>query len=100
MRNLKGTMPSITQKKVIPENLPVKILNSSSFSNGYGLLSILVEVGFASSNSDARKSIHNGAIRLNDINLNDPSKIFSSEEINGSKLSFGKKKHLLLRINN
>ncbi len=88
------------EKKVISENLPVKILNSSSFSNGYGLLSILVEVGFASSNSDARKSIHNGAIRLNDINLNDPSKIFSSEEINGSKLSFGKKKHLLLRINN
>ena len=79
----------------------MKILNSSSFSNGYGLLSILVEVGFASSNSDARKSIQNGAIRLNDINLNDPSKIFfSSEEINGSKLSFGKKKHLLLRINN
>ena len=26
------------EKKVISENLPVKILNSSSFSNGYGLL--------------------------------------------------------------
>jgi len=88
------------EKKEISENLPVKTLNSSSFSDGYGLLSILVEVGFASSNSEARKSIQNGAIRLNDINLNDPSKIFSSEEINGSKLSFGKKKHLLLQINN
>ena len=69
------------EKKVISENLPVKILNSSSFSNGYGLLSILVEVGFASSNSDARKSIHNGAIRLNDINLNDPSKIFQVKKL-------------------
>ena len=88
------------EKRVISENLPIRILNSSSFSNGYGLLSILVEVGFASSNSDARKSIQNGAIRLNDINLSDPSKIFSIEEINGSKLSFGKKKHLLLQINN
>ena len=88
------------EKRIISENLPIRILNSNSFSNGYGLLSILVEVGFASSNSDARKSIQNGAIRLNDINLNDPSKIFSSEEINGSKLSFGKKKHLLLQINN
>ena len=87
------------EKRIISENLPIRILNSNSFSNGYGLLSILVEVGFASSNSDARKSIQNGAIRLNDINLNDPSKIFSSEEINGSKLSFGKKKHLLLQIN-
>ena len=54
----------------------MKTLNSSSFSDGYGLLSILVEVGFASSNSEARKSIQNGAIRLNDINLNDPSKFF------------------------
>ena len=88
------------EKGVISENLPVKVLNSSSFPHGYGLLSILVEVGFASSNSAARKSVQNGAIRLNDINVNDPSKIFSSEEINGSKLSFGKKKHLLLRINN
>ena len=88
------------EKGVISVNLPVKVLNSSSFPHGYGLLSILVEVGFASSNSAARKSVQNGAIRLNDINVNDPSKIFSSEEINGSKLSFGKKKHLLLRINN
>tara|TARA_B100001121_G_scaffold304162_1_gene319258 strand:- start:109 stop:1365 length:1257 start_codon:yes stop_codon:yes gene_type:complete len=88
------------EKRLISENLPVKVLNSSNFSQGYGLLSVLVEVGFANSNSDARKSIQNGAIRLNDVNIDDPSMTLSSEEINGSKLSFGKKKHLLLRVSN
>ncbi len=88
------------EKRIISENLPVKVLNSSNFSQGYGLLSVLVEVGFANSNSDARKSIQNGAIRLNDVNIDDPSMTLSSEEINGSKLSFGKKKHLLLRVSN
>ena len=66
------------EKRVISENLPVKVLNPDDFSHGFGLLSILVEVGFASSNSDARKSIQNGAIRLNDQNIGDPSRIFLS----------------------
>ena len=87
------------EKRVISENLPVKELNPDDFSHGFGLLSILVEVGFASSNSDARKSIQNGAIRLNDQNIGDPSLIFTDKEINGSKLSFGKKKHCLIKIN-
>ena len=87
------------EKRVISENLPVKVLNPDDFSHGFGLLSILVEVGFASSNSDARKSIQNGAIRLNDQNIGDPSLIFTDKEINGSKLSFGKKKHCLIKIN-
>ena len=86
------------ERKVISENLPVKILNSEDFSGSFGLLSLLVAVGFASSNSDARKSILNGAIKVNDQNISDSSLTFKSSEINGSKLSFGKKKHLLIKI--
>ena len=86
------------EKKIISENLPLYHLNRSDFVDNIGLLTLLVKVGFSKSNSDARKSILNGAIKINDQTITDPSAELSTTEINKLKLSFGKKKHLLLSL--
>ena len=86
------------EKKIISENLPLYHLNRREFVDNIGLLTLLVKVGFSKSNSDARKSILNGAIKINDQTITDPSAELSATEINKLKLSFGKKKHLLLSL--
>jgi tyrosyl-tRNA synthetase len=55
-------------------------------------------VGFSRSNSEARKSVLNGAIKINDQTITDPSTELSPSDIKKLKLSFGKKKHLLLNL--
>ena len=86
------------EKKIISENLPLYHLNRNDFVDNIGLLTLLVKVGFSKSNSDARKSILNGAIKINDQTIIDPKAELAVTEINKLKLSFGKKKHLLLSL--
>lgn len=66
-----------------------------------GLLTLLVKVGFASSNSEARRAIKSGAIRINDTVINDEALNLSKQNLNCDgffKLSFGKKKHVLVNF--
>ncbi len=65
-----------------------------------GLLTALVAAGLASSNSEARRHIKGGAIKINDMPEKDEGRILSESDLNAEgviKLSFGKKKHTLLR---
>jgi tyrosyl-tRNA synthetase len=69
-------------------------------SAGVGVLQAAVLAGFASSNGEARRSIQGGAIRVNDVAVNDEKlqltlKILNSEGV--IKLSMGKKKHVLIK---
>ena len=86
------------EQKIISEKLPIFELNKKDCIDSIGLLALLVKVGFSKSNSDARKSILNGAIRINDHTISDPSLELSKSDISKLKLSFGKKKHILLNL--
>ncbi len=66
---------------------------------GLGLLAANVKVGFASSNSEARRHVQGGAIRVNDTIVSDERMILTHRMLNADgviKLSMGKKKHALL----
>ena len=65
---------------------------------GIGLLQALVLAGFASSNSEARRSVQGGAVRVNDEVVKDERMQLTRAHLkNGSiKLSMGRKKHALL----
>ena len=52
----------------------------------------LTQLGFTPSNKEARRTIEEGAVRLNDQPVSDPTTIVSE-----GKLSLGKKRHALLR---
>jgi tyrosyl-tRNA synthetase len=71
-----------------------------NLNNGLGLLAATVQVGFASSNSEARRHVQGGAIRVNDAAVSDERMILTGQMLNADgmiKLSMGKKKHALLK---
>ncbi|UXM96301.1 tyrosine--tRNA ligase [Bartonella sp. HY329] len=82
------------------QDLPVMEIASSELSDGIGILSLLVKAGLVKSNGDARRNIQGGAIRVNDIAVSDESRIINNSDLgdeNVIKLSFGKKKHILVK---
>jgi tyrosyl-tRNA synthetase len=70
-------------------------LPTLSLGEGMNLAHALTAVGFTPSNKEAKRKIAEGAVRLNDVTVNDPGLLLtaSAEPL---KLSLGKKKHALL----
>ena len=54
-----------------------------------------------SSKSEARRAIKNNAFKINNVTLTDENKIIQLDDFNNEKslkISFGKKKHYLIKI--
>jgi len=85
--------------RIISQNLP-KHLITLSHDSSIGLLNLLVTIGFAKSNSEARKAIANGAIKINDISVSDPNIELKREDLEGAKIAFGKKRNLIIDVSN
>ncbi|MGO7018142.1 tyrosine--tRNA ligase [Rhizobium leguminosarum] len=84
----------------LSENLPSVDIPATELDGGIGLLSLIVRAGLAASNSEARRHVQGGAVRINDEAVNDERKMIGSGEITADgviKLSLGKKKHILIR---
>lgn len=80
--------------------LPTLDIASNDLTAGIGLLSAFVQGGLAQSNGEARRHVQGGAVRLNDMPINDASLILTTDHLNEDgviKLSIGKKKHMLIR---
>jgi tyrosyl-tRNA synthetase len=61
---------------------------------------LFVRAGLAASVGEIRRAIANNAISVNDQRVADPAQAFSSRDLTGDgvlKLSFGKKKHVLVK---
>ena len=79
--------------------LPTIKVTAGDFNDGIGVLSLLVEAGFAKSNGEARRHIKGGAIKINDQAISDESQKVGQDQLNDDgvvKLSMGKKKHVLI----
>ena len=85
--------------RIISQNLP-KHLITLGHDSSIGLLNLLVTIGFAKSNSEARKAIANGAIKINDISVSDPNIELKREDLEGAKIAFGKKRNLIIEVSN
>ena len=84
------------EQGTLAEGLPTYTLK---IGNGVGLLKLFVDTGLASSNTEVRNAIANNAISINDVKISDPSYTVTDKDFAGgiAKLSFGKKKHVLVR---
>ncbi|EYS91962.1 tyrosyl-tRNA synthetase [Bartonella bacilliformis str. Heidi Mejia] len=88
------------EEKTLGDNLPAIKINAIELKKGAGLLSLLVQAGLAKSNSEARRHIQGGGVRVNDQIVTDETRLISEEDINATesvKISFGKKKHILIK---
>ena len=88
------------EQGALAEGLPTFEISRDDLEAGVGLLAANVTVGFASSNSEARRAVQSGAVRINDVPASDFRYMLTPDDLNEQgviKLSMGKKKHALLK---
>ncbi|WP_375634074.1 MULTISPECIES: tyrosine--tRNA ligase [unclassified Bartonella] len=88
------------EEKTLGENLPTVEINASELKKGVGLLTLLVQAGLARSNSEARRHIQGGGVRVNDQIIEDETHLIIEGDVSAEgtiKLSFGKKKHVVMK---
>ncbi|WP_330167578.1 tyrosine--tRNA ligase [Bartonella grahamii] len=88
------------EEKTLGENLPTVEINASELKKGVGLLTLLVQAGLAKSNSEARRYVKGGGVRVNDQIIEDETHLIIEGDVSAEgiiKLSFGKKKHVVMK---
>ncbi len=86
--------------KGIGSDLPEIKIKSQEIKNGINLLDIITNNKILPSKSEARRVIANKGFKINDIIVDDEKKIIKLNEFKNNclKLSYGKKKHYLVKI--
>ena len=82
------------------EGLPTIEVPISDVENELGVLAAFVTAGLVKSNSEARRQVQAGGLRVNDAVVTDEKAKLRPGDISADgviKLSFGRKKHVLLR---
>ncbi len=80
--------------------LPTFAIPRAQLDDGLGLLSAMVTAGLAKSNGEARRAVKSGAVKVNDEKVTGERMMLTKEHVNAEgliKLSFGKKRHALLK---
>ena len=86
----------------IATDLPTINVEQSELEQGIGILELFVSADLCSSNSDTRRNIKSGAIRINDQPVKDERYTVKISDLTAEgviKLSLGKKKHVLVKPN-
>ncbi len=84
----------------LAEGLPTVEIPSADIQSGIGVLAAFVRAGLVQSNSEARRQIQGGAVKVNDKAVSDEKASIGAGDVGSDgviKLSLGKKKHVLLR---
>ena len=87
------------EQGTIADDLPTIEVPESDIRNELGVLAAFVTAGLVKSNGEARRQIQGGGLRVNDEPVkDDKAKLRMGDVKDGViKLSFGKKKHVLLK---
>ncbi len=82
------------------EELPSKTIKKENIDEKILLKDLLLEINFATSGGDFKRNLLNNAYRINNIIENNELRMISHTDIinNQIKISFGKKKHFVLKI--
>jgi len=81
--------------------LPTIYVEEARLRNGLKVLTAFLEAGLVSSLGDARRQIRGGGLRLNDVPVTDEAAVLGLADLHQHgviKLSFGRKKHVLLKV--
>ena len=94
------TAKEIFQEKKISNKLPNYYIEKNNLFSGIGIVNILVETNLVNSKGEARRVILNKGIKINDSTIEKTDYLIKRENFQNNlcKLSFGKKKHIVLTI--
>ena len=87
------------EEGALATSLPTVEIAASELAAGIGVLNAFVKVGLVPSTGEARRQVKSGGLRVNDAPVTDERAQLSNADLMGEgviKLSFGKKKHVLL----
>ena len=89
------------EKGILGSDLPEIIIKLNDVQQGVNILDFIAENKILSSKSEARRIIANKGLRINDILVENEKKKLELKDFekNTLKLSCGKKKHYLIKIN-
>jgi tyrosyl-tRNA synthetase len=84
----------------IGSDLPEIIIKLEKIKRGINILDLIAENKILPSKSEARRAIANKGFKIDDVVIDDDKKILHSKDFkkNILKLSYGKKKHFLIKI--
>lgn len=88
------------EEGALAESLPTVEIPRGELDAGLGVLNAFVKAGLVASNGEARRQIKGGGLRVNDESVTDEKMALSAANLTPEgliKLSFGKKKHVLLK---
>ncbi|KGE16683.1 tyrosine--tRNA ligase [Paenibacillus wynnii] len=88
---------TVFQQRALPEDIEVYTVPAVELENGtIKLVKLLTLVGFAGSNGEAKRSIQQGSVKLNEEKQEDPKAEFTPQE--GDILQVGKRKFARLSL--
>jgi tyrosyl-tRNA synthetase len=88
------------EQGVTSADLPTVTISKAEFDQGLRVANALAKAGLVASNGEGKRAIASKAASVNDVLVTDEAATLSASDVVGGaiKLSFGKKKHALLRV--
>ncbi len=99
-KNAEKTAKDTFEGRGMGSDLPVLKIKSSEIKKGINILDFIANNKILSSKSEARRAIANRGLKIDDVVIEDDKKTLKLKEFkeNNFKLSYGKKKHYLVKI--
>ena len=88
------------EEGALAEELPTSEFPRDSLEVGFGVLAAAVKAGFVYSTGKARRQIQQGGLKVNDVTVTDEKMKLTLKDLTPEgviKLSFGKKRHVLMK---
>ncbi len=101
-RQAEKTAKNTFGNKSIGEELPSVSISKNQIEKGINIIDIVILSKMLSSKSEVRRMIKNKGIKINNITIDDEKKEISTKDFKENsmlKLSLGKKKHTVFKIN-
>jgi tyrosyl-tRNA synthetase len=96
-----GTARKTFEEGTFAEALPTVTVARAELERGIGVLTAFAEkTGLVASNSEARRQVKAGGLKVNDATVSDDKMMLTGKHLSADgviKLSLGKKKHVLLK---
>lgn len=88
---------TVFQQRALPEDIELRDIPANELQGGaIRLVRLLTLIGFASSNSEARRSIQQGSVKLNEVKIEDPHAEIAVRD--GDIVQVGRRKFAKLRL--
>jgi tyrosyl-tRNA synthetase len=88
------------EEGTLADTLPTIEITRRDLEEGLGVLTAFHKAGLVASNSEARRQIKAGGLRVNDVAVTDESMVLRPKDLSAEgviKLSLGKKRHVLIK---